>query len=58
MDIVELVNQFGLPIVVAGGLGYFIFFIWMIRNYSKVTPYVDILHFGGVAHMTFKMFFR
>ena len=28
MDIVELVNQFGLPIVVAGGLGYFIFFIW------------------------------
>ena len=28
MDIVELVNQFGLPIVIAGGLGYFIFFIW------------------------------
>ena len=28
MDIVELVNQFGLPVVVAGGLGYFIFFIW------------------------------
>ena len=28
MDIVELVNQFGLPIVGAGGLGYFIFFIW------------------------------
>jgi len=28
MDIVTLVNQYGLPIVVAGGLGYFIFFIW------------------------------
>ena len=28
MDIVELVNQYGLPIVVAGGMGYFIFFIW------------------------------
>ena len=28
MDIVELVNQYGLPIVVAGGAGYFIFFIW------------------------------
>jgi len=28
VDIVELVNQYGLPIVVAGGMGYFIFFIW------------------------------
>jgi hypothetical protein len=28
MDIAELVNQYGLPIVVAGGMGYFIFFIW------------------------------
>ena len=28
MDIVTLVNQYGLPIVVAGGIGYFIFFIW------------------------------
>ena len=28
MDIVTLVNQYGLPIVVAGGMGYFIFFIW------------------------------
>ena len=28
MDIVELVNQYGLPIVVAVGMGYFIFFIW------------------------------
>ena len=28
MDLVELVNQYGLPIVVAGGMGYFIFYIW------------------------------
>ena len=28
MDIIELVNQYGLPIVVAGGMGYFIYFIW------------------------------
>jgi len=28
VDIVTLVNQYGLPIVVSGGLGYFIFFIW------------------------------
>ena len=28
MDLVTLVNQYGLPIVVAGGMGYFIYFIW------------------------------
>jgi len=28
VDLVTLVNQYGLPIVVAGGMGYFIFFIW------------------------------
>ena len=28
MDIVTLVNHYGLPIVEAGGMGYFIFFIW------------------------------
>ena len=27
MDIVTMVNQYGLPIVLAGGMGYFIFFI-------------------------------
>ena len=37
MDIVELVNQFGLPIVVAGGLGYFIFFIWKFVT-IKIKP--------------------
>ena len=37
MDIVELVNQFGLPIVVAGGLGYFIFFIWKFVT-TKIKP--------------------
>jgi hypothetical protein len=28
VDIVTLVNQYGLPIVAAAGMGYFIFFIW------------------------------
>ena len=37
MDIVELVNQFGLPIVVAGGLGYFIFFIWKFVT-TQIKP--------------------
>ena len=37
MDIVELVNQFGLPVVVAGGLGYFIFFIWKFVT-TQIKP--------------------
>ncbi len=37
MDIVELFNQFGLPIVIAGGLGYFIFFIWKFVT-TQIKP--------------------
>lgn len=28
MDIGELIGKYGFPIVAAGGMGYFIFFIW------------------------------
>ena len=28
MDIVELVNKYGFPIVAAGGMGYFIYYVW------------------------------
>ena len=37
MDIAELVNQYGLPIVVAGGMGYFIFFIWKFVT-TQIKP--------------------
>jgi len=37
VDIVTLVNQYGLPIVVSGGLGYFIFFIWKYVT-TKIKP--------------------
>ena len=37
MDFVTLVNQYGLPIVVAGGMGYFIFFIWKYVT-TKIKP--------------------
>ena len=37
MDIVQLVNDFGLPVVVAGGLGYFIYFIWKYVT-TKIKP--------------------
>lgn len=28
MDIVELVNKYGFPIIAAGGLGYFVYYVW------------------------------
>lgn len=28
MDIAELINKYGFPIVAAGGMGYLIFYIW------------------------------
>ena len=28
MDIVELVNKYGFPIIAAGGMGYLIFYVW------------------------------
>jgi hypothetical protein len=28
MDVVDLINQYGVPTVVAVGMGYFIFYIW------------------------------
>jgi hypothetical protein len=28
MDIVELINKYGFPIVAAGGMGYMIYFVW------------------------------
>ena len=37
MDIVQAVNEFGLPVVVAGGLGYFIYFIWKYVT-TKIKP--------------------
>ena len=37
MNIPELVNQYGLPIVIAGGMGYFIFFIWKFVT-TKIKP--------------------
>jgi hypothetical protein len=37
MDIGELVNKYGFPIIAAGGMGYFIYFIWMWTT-TQVSP--------------------
>jgi hypothetical protein len=28
MDIASLINKYGFPIVAAGGLGYFVYYVW------------------------------
>ena len=37
MSIIDFVNMYGLPITVAGGMGYFIFFIWKFVT-TKIKP--------------------
>ena len=40
MDIVEIVNQYGVPVVVAVGMGYFIFYIWKFVT-NNILPSLD-----------------
>jgi hypothetical protein len=37
MGIIDFVNVYGLPITVAGGMGYFIFFIWKFVT-TQIKP--------------------
>ena len=40
INVVELVNQYGVPIVVAVGMGYFIFYIWKFVT-NNILPSLD-----------------
>jgi hypothetical protein len=37
MDIVSLINKYGFPIVAAGGLGYFVYYVWQWVT-SEIKP--------------------
>ena len=39
-NVVELVNQYGIPVVVAMGMGYFIFYIWKFGT-NNILPSLD-----------------
>ena len=45
MELGEIISQYGFPIIAAGGLGYFIYFIWRWVT-EKVDPII------GESHMT------
>ena len=43
MDIAQLVNEYGFPIVMVVGLGYFVFFVWKFIN-ENIQPEIDKQH--------------
>ena len=40
MDIVQLVQEFGFPIVMVVGLGYFVYFVWQTIT-KTIDPAVE-----------------
>ena len=40
MDIVQVVSQFGFPVTMVIGLGYFVFFVWQTIT-NKIDPAVQ-----------------
>tara|TARA_B100000927_G_scaffold9889_1_gene7928 strand:- start:971 stop:1228 length:258 start_codon:yes stop_codon:yes gene_type:complete len=45
MDIAQAISDYGFPIVMAVGMGYFIFFIWKFIN-EKIDPALEKMHFA------------
>ena len=40
MDIVQMVSEFGFPVVMVVGLGYFVYFVWQTIT-NKIEPAVQ-----------------
>ncbi len=40
MDIVALISEFGFSVVMVGGLGYFVYFVWQTIT-NKIDPAVQ-----------------
>jgi len=40
MDIVQLISDFGFPVVMVCGLGYFVYFVWQTIT-NKIDPAVQ-----------------
>jgi|TARA_R110001592_G_scaffold62177_3_gene190085 hypothetical protein len=43
MDLAQLINDYGFPVVMAVGLGYFIYFIWRFIG-EHIDPALDEMH--------------
>ena len=40
MDIVKIISEFGFPVVMVVGLGYFVYFVWQTIT-KKIDPAVE-----------------
>ena len=40
MDIVKLVSEFGFPVIMTTGLGYFVFYVWQTIT-NKIDPAIQ-----------------
>jgi|TARA_B110000902_G_scaffold35833_1_gene37936 hypothetical protein len=45
MDIAALISEYGFPIVMSVGLGYFIYYIWWFVG-EKLEPQIEKMHFA------------
>ena len=43
MDIAQLVSEYGFPVVMVVGLGYFVYFVWKFVN-ERLQPEIDKQH--------------
>ena len=42
-DVAKLITEFGFPVVIAGGMGYFIYYIWQFIS-NNIQPELDAMH--------------
>ena len=45
LNIIDLVSQYGFPIVMAVGLGYFIYYVWWFIG-EHIEPQIEKMHFA------------
>ena len=45
MELAQIVNEYGFPIVMMVGLGYFIYFIWHFIS-EHIEPEIEKMHFA------------
>jgi len=50
MDIVQIVAEFGFPVVMVVGLGYFVYFVWQTIT-NKIDPAVQEMK-GTIIRLT------
>jgi len=43
MDVAQLISDYGFPVVMVVGLGYFVYFVWQFVN-EKLQPEIDKQH--------------